>query len=67
MTTTLADLGANILASSSATSRDRVAVLRFEIELSDTATLAIAIEELKEIDGVYEAYRLVPGGRSSRD
>ncbi len=67
VTTALADLGANILASSSATSRDRVAVLRFEIELSDTDTLAIAIEELKGIDGVYEAYRLVPGGGSPED
>ncbi len=67
VTTALADLGANIIASSSATSRDRVAVLRFEIELSDTATLEKAIDELKGIDGVYDAYRLVPGGGDSRD
>lgn len=62
VTTALADLGANIIASSSATSRDRVAVLRFEIELSEVATLDHAIDELKKIDGVYDAYRLVPGG-----
>jgi GTP diphosphokinase / guanosine-3',5'-bis(diphosphate) 3'-diphosphatase len=62
VTTTLSDLGANIVASSSLTNRDRVAVLRFEIELSDTATLDRAILELKRVEGVYDAYRLVPGG-----
>jgi GTP pyrophosphokinase len=62
VTTALSDLGANIIASSTAVSRDRVAVLRFEIELSDVATLDYAIDEIARIDGVYEAYRLVPGG-----
>ena len=65
VTTVLGDLGANIIASSSATSRERVAVLRFEIELSDVATLDYAINEVKEVDGVYDAYRLVPGGGQS--
>jgi len=64
VTTALADVGANIIASSSATNRERVAVLRFEIELSDVATLDHAIDEVKAIDGVYDAYRLVPGGGS---
>ncbi|MGI9610549.1 MAG: RelA/SpoT family protein, partial [Acidimicrobiia bacterium] len=35
VTTALSDLGANIHASSSATGRDRVAVLRYEVELSE--------------------------------
>jgi len=65
VTIALSDLGANIIASSTAVSRDRVAVLRFEIELSDIASLDYAINEIKAIDGVYEAYRLVPGGDSS--
>jgi GTP pyrophosphokinase len=62
ITTALADLGANIVSSSSATNRDRVAVLRFEIELSDVATLERAISEMKRVEGVYDAYRLLPGG-----
>jgi len=62
ITVTLADLGANILASSTATNRDRVAVLRFEIELSDVDTLGRAIDEVKGVDGVFDAYRLLPGG-----
>jgi GTP pyrophosphokinase len=62
VTVALADLGANIVASSTVTNRDRVAILRFEIELSDVATLDRAIEEMRNVDGVYDAYRLVPGG-----
>jgi GTP pyrophosphokinase len=62
VTTALSDLGANIVSSSSLTNRDRVAVLRFEIELSDTATLDRVIVEMKNVEGVYDAYRLVPGG-----
>jgi len=62
VTTALADVGANIIASSSTTSRERVAVLRFEIELSDVATLDHAIDEVRSVDGVYDAYRLLPGG-----
>ena len=62
ITSALADLGANIVSSSSATNRDRVAVLRFEIELSDVATLDRAIAEMKAVEGVYDAYRLLPGG-----
>jgi GTP pyrophosphokinase len=62
VTTALSDLGANIVSSSSLTNRDRVAVLRFEIELSDSATLDRAIVEMKKVEGVYDAYRLVPGG-----
>jgi GTP pyrophosphokinase len=62
VTVALADLGANIVSSSTVTNRDRVAILRFEIELSDVATLDRAIEEMRGVDGVYDAYRLLPGG-----
>ncbi len=62
VTVALADLGANIVSSSTVTNRDRVAILRFEIELSDAATLDRAIAEMRGVDGVYDAYRLVPGG-----
>ncbi|WKZ82798.1 MAG: bifunctional (p)ppGpp synthetase/guanosine-3',5'-bis(diphosphate) 3'-pyrophosphohydrolase [Acidimicrobiia bacterium] len=61
VTTTLSDLGANIVSSFSGTNRDRVAILRFEIELSDVTTLDRALTEMKSVDGVYDAYRLLPG------
>ncbi|MFQ5553930.1 MAG: RelA/SpoT family protein [Acidimicrobiia bacterium] len=60
VTTVLSDLGANIHASSSATGRDRVAILRYEIELSDSGLLERALGDLRRVDGVFDAYRLVP-------
>ena len=60
VTSSLSDLGANIHASSSATGRDRVAVLRYEVELSDSELLERAIADLRAVDGVFDAYRLVP-------
>jgi GTP pyrophosphokinase len=58
ITDVLGDLGVNIVASSSATGRDRIAILRFEMELSDTDQLERAISELQAVEGVYDAYRL---------
>ncbi len=62
VTVTLADLGANIVASSSGLDPDRVVVLRYEVELSDKGQLDRLIAELRTIDGVFDAYRLVPQG-----
>ena len=67
VTSALSDLGANIVASSTVTNRDRVAILRFEIELSDVATLDRAIEEIRGVDGVYDAYRLLRGAERTGD
>ncbi len=60
VTTALSDLGANIYASSSATGRDRIAILRYEIELSDAGLLERTIAELRKVDAVFDVYRLVP-------
>ena len=60
VTAVLADSGANITASSSATGSDRIAVFRFEIELSDPVLLDRLLGELRTVNGVFDAYRLVP-------
>ena len=60
VTTVLSDLGANIHASSSATGRDRIAILRYEVELSDPGLLDRTIAELRDVNAVFDAYRLVP-------
>jgi GTP pyrophosphokinase len=60
VTSVLSDLGGNIHASSSATGSDRIAVLRYEVELSDAKLLERVIAELREVQGVFDAYRLVP-------
>ncbi|GMR02778.1 MAG: GTP pyrophosphokinase [Acidimicrobiia bacterium] len=59
VTAALSDFGANIHASSSVTGRDRIALLRYEIELSDRETLEHLLTGLRATDGVYDAYRLV--------
>ncbi len=60
VTSAISDQGGNIVASSSATGRDRVAVLRYEIELSDPGQVPRLLEELRRVEGAYDAYRLVP-------
>jgi len=38
-----------------------VARFRFEVELSDTEQLNRAISELRAVEGVFDAFRLIPG------
>ncbi|HKX75789.1 MAG TPA: bifunctional (p)ppGpp synthetase/guanosine-3',5'-bis(diphosphate) 3'-pyrophosphohydrolase [Acidimicrobiia bacterium] len=59
VTAAISDLGGNITASSSVTGRDRVAVLRYEVELSDPGQLPRLLSDLQGVDGVFAAYRLV--------
>ena len=59
VTTVLSDYGANIHASSSVTGRDRIALLRYEVELSDRDALDTLLNGLRGVDAVYDAYRLV--------
>ncbi|MGI9643173.1 MAG: RelA/SpoT family protein [Acidimicrobiia bacterium] len=59
VTSVLSDYGANIHASSSVTGRDRIALLRYEIELSDREALETLLSGLRSVDAVYDAYRLV--------
>jgi GTP pyrophosphokinase len=62
VTTAVSDLGINILSASSNTNpRTRTAVLRFNVELADPAHLDYLVSNIKRVDAVYDAYRLVPG------
>ncbi len=60
VTAVFTDVGGNIVASSSATGSDRVAVLRYEVELSDPSHVARILNTLRAVDGVYDAFRIVP-------
>jgi guanosine-3',5'-bis(diphosphate) 3'-pyrophosphohydrolase len=51
----------SILSSSSHTSPDRVSRMRFEFELADPAHLDSLLDSLRQLDSVYDAYRLLPG------
>jgi guanosine-3',5'-bis(diphosphate) 3'-pyrophosphohydrolase len=51
----------NIVSSQSLTGTDRVAKMRFEFELVNAAHLDSVLRTIKNIDSVYDAYRLNPG------
>ncbi|MEM8925127.1 MAG: ACT domain-containing protein [Actinomycetota bacterium] len=57
----VSDQHINILSSASATSEDRIARLTFEFEIVDLAHLDWLIRSIRQVDGVYDAYRLVQG------
>jgi GTP diphosphokinase / guanosine-3',5'-bis(diphosphate) 3'-diphosphatase len=59
-TTVLGDLHVNILSAQVTTQRDRVAYLRFTFELADIAHLDHILGQVKRVEGVYDAYRVVP-------
>ncbi len=62
VTAALGDIGVDITASSSRLTRERTAVLRFEIEVSARDDLARALAEVRGVEGVYEARQVFPGG-----
>ena len=59
VTDVISELAGNITASSSITGRDRVAILRYEVELSDPSQVPRLISDLRGVDGVFAAFRLV--------
>jgi GTP pyrophosphokinase len=62
VTTAISDLGVNIMSTSSNTNpRTRVASLRFTMELADAAHLDHILSSVKRVDGVYDAFRVIPG------
>ncbi len=57
----LSDHHVNIVACDTSTGSDRVAKMRFEFEMADPSHLNAVLRTIKQIDAVYDAYRLVPG------
>jgi guanosine-3',5'-bis(diphosphate) 3'-pyrophosphohydrolase len=58
VTSVVSDTGGNITASSTNTSEDRVAVLKYEVELSDPSQLPRLLTDIRGVDGVFTAFRL---------
>ena len=56
------DQGVNILSCETLTGGDRVAVMRFQFEMSNPAQLGSVLNTIRRIDSVYDVHRLVPGG-----
>ena len=57
----LSESSINILAASTRTGSDRISIMQFEFELGDGSHLDWLLRTIKRIDGVYDAYRVVPG------
>jgi GTP pyrophosphokinase len=57
----VSDQHVNILSSASSTSEDRIAKLTFEFEIVDPAHLDWLIRAIRQVDGVYDVYRMMVG------
>jgi GTP diphosphokinase / guanosine-3',5'-bis(diphosphate) 3'-diphosphatase len=54
----------NIVAANTVTTPDRVSRMSFEVELADPTHLHSVVASLKHLDGVFDAYRLLPGKKA---
>jgi guanosine-3',5'-bis(diphosphate) 3'-pyrophosphohydrolase len=60
----VSDHHVNVLSSSTAVGSDRIAKMRFEFELSDVSHLDSLLRAIKDVDSVYDTYRVLPGAGS---
>jgi GTP pyrophosphokinase len=61
VSTALADHHVSILSCTVNAGADRITKMRFEFELGDPSHLGALLRTVKGIEGVYDAYRVVPG------
>ena len=62
VTRVVSDQKVPIVATSSHTADDRVAIIRFTFEVSDTKQLGYTMNQLRNVEGVYDVYRVTTGG-----
>ncbi|MFC3850762.1 RelA/SpoT family protein [Corynebacterium hansenii] len=62
ITRTISEQKVSIIATSSHTAEDRVAVMRFTFEVSDIKQLGYIISVLRGVEGVYDVFRVTSGG-----
>ncbi|MDO5034119.1 MAG: DUF5913 domain-containing protein, partial [Actinomycetaceae bacterium] len=65
LTQVLTDYQVNILSGNMSTSTDRVATVRFTVEMAETSHINATLSGLRRVDGVFEAVR-VHGRKSSK-
>ena len=54
----------NIVAARTITTPDRVSRMAFDVELADPEHLVSLIDGIRQLDGVFDAYRVLPGSNS---
>lgn len=57
----LADHHVNIISCNTLTGTDRISKMRFDFELGDPSHLEALLVAIKQIDSIYDAYRVLPG------
>ena len=58
VTRALSDQHVNILSASVTTTRERIALSRFTFEMADPKHLGSALKAVRQVDGVFDAYRV---------
>jgi guanosine-3',5'-bis(diphosphate) 3'-pyrophosphohydrolase len=58
VTRALADMHVNILSASVTTTRERIAISRFTFEMADPKHLGSVLKSVRNVEGVYDAYRV---------
>lgn len=61
ITRVISDQKVSILSTTSHTAEDRVAVMRFSFEVSDTKQMGYIINVLRGVEGVFDVYRVTSG------
>ncbi len=61
----VAEYHLNIISSSTATSGSRIVRMLFDVDLADPSHLTSLLASLKSVDGVFDAFRQIPGHHKS--
>ena len=61
----LGDHHVSVVSSKSQTSADRTSRMQFDFELADPSHLDSLLASLRQVDSVYDAYRLLPGANTA--
>lgn len=61
----VAEYHLNIISSHSSTSSDRIVRMTFDVELADPSHLTSLLVAIKAVDGVFDAFRQLPGRKQS--
>ena len=66
VTIILSEMGANVLACSTTSHRDGMVEMRFLFQVSDIAHIDIGVNRLRDVEGVFDARRMVPKAGSGK-
>lgn len=67
VTQVFSECGANVLSCTTNTHKDGVVEMRFLFEVGDFSNIDVVINKLQDLEGVFDARRLVPGEASSNE